>query len=648
MPDPAARLHVLSSAIGARLADLLAATPHAQQHDWADAIAFLRGVAADAGAERNGTVPETEPFERLVARFDLSPADTELLLLAGLADEHEGYASVLRLLHPRGEPRPTAGLAAQLFCRSTEERIALRWLLERGSAVRAGALRVGDEGPATERSLFLADGLWNALAGIEAWPRVLDVSRETAIQCGLEEWLDSTVVRQAAYAIAVDRRAIVVIGTEDTELGIARALALVERAGRDAAVSRPAGRLRGEDERGLSVHCVAHDAVPVVGVSWDAGENAEPPVVSLETHPGVTVVVARPGSPLRTRKPILSLAVTRPSPVARGRAWRELVPTLAHESASLAVRYALEPVQIATLATDLSLSDDAPTMQDVALAVRARNEVELGAGTSLLRPTATWDRLVLARDRMDQLREAVARLRHQTTVFDQWGFPDGRPGSRGVRLLFAGPPGTGKSLAAEAMAAELGLDLLTVDLSRLVSKWLGETEKNLAKVFERAERTQAVLLFDEADALFAKRTDVADAHDRYANLETAYLLSRLERFDGLAILATNLKDQIDPAFIRRLECVIDFNEPGIGERERLWLSHLPAGAPVADDVILAELAELYPIAGGLIRNASLAAAFLATADGGTITRQHLFHAVHREYEKAGRAFPGVPAGCAGA
>jgi SpoVK/Ycf46/Vps4 family AAA+-type ATPase len=216
-----------------------------------------------------------------------------------------------------------------------------------------------------------------------------------------------------------------------------------------------------------------------------------------------------------------------------------------------------------------------------------------------------------------------------------------------VRLLFAGPPGTGKSLAAEAMAAELGLDLLTVDLSRLVSKWLGETEKNLARVFDRAERTQAVLLFDEADALFAKRTEVTDAHDRYANLETAYLLSRLERFDALAILATNLKDQIDPAFIRRLECVVDFDEPGTQQRERLWEAHLPPRAPLAEDVVLAELAELYPIAGGLIRNASLAAAFLASADGGTITRHHLFHAVHREYEKAGRAFPGLPEGCAG-
>jgi hypothetical protein len=651
MSDPGVRLHARAAAVGSRLAELLAATLQAQQRDWADAIAFLRGLADDAGVRRwrapaeSGTDPE--PLDRLVARFELAPVEAELLLLAGLPEEHEGYASVLRLLHPRGEPRPTTGLAAQIFCRSTDERIALRRLLERGPAVGSGALRLGDDGPSAERSLLPADGLWSALGGIEAWPHALQVRRDVALPYGLEEWLDTVPVRRAMETIAADRRVVVAIGAEDTEIGIARALALVNRARRDAAVGRPPVAPRDEDERTFSVHCVAHDLVPVLGLAREPGEPVDPPRPWLETHPGTVVVVGRPGAPFHSRRPFVSLPLTRLSPVARARAWEALVPGLAHESATLAVRYALESVQIAALAADLSISDDSgPTLGDVALAVRARSAVELGAGMALLHPAVGWESLVLTDDRMAQLHEAVARLRHQTTVFDLWGFPDGRPGSRGVRLLFAGPPGTGKSLAAEAMAAELGLDLLTVDLSRLVSKWLGETEKNLARVFDRAERIQAVLLFDEADALFAKRTEVADAHDRYANLETAYLLSRLERFDGLAILATNLKDQIDPAFIRRLECIIDFEEPGAQQRERLWQAHLPPRAPVAEDVVLAELAELYPIAGGLIRNASLAAAFLATADGGTITRHHLFHAVHREYEKAGRAFPGVPEGCA--
>jgi SpoVK/Ycf46/Vps4 family AAA+-type ATPase len=207
-------------------------------------------------------------------------------------------------------------------------------------------------------------------------------------------------------------------------------------------------------------------------------------------------------------------------------------------------------------------------------------------------------------------------------------------------MLFAGPPGTGKTLSAEVLAGALGADLLVVDVSRVVSKWIGETEKNLAEVFDAAERAQAVLFFDEADALFGRRTEVSDAHDRYANLETAYLLSRLERFEGLAVLATNLRQNIDPAFTRRLEFAVDYEEPSAAEREALWRCHLPERAPLAGDVDLAQLARLYPVVGGVIRNAATAAAFLAAAEGREISRRHLVAAIRREYEKSGRAFPG--------
>jgi len=210
-------------------------------------------------------------------------------------------------------------------------------------------------------------------------------------------------------------------------------------------------------------------------------------------------------------------------------------------------------------------------------------------------------------------------------------------------MLFAGPPGTGKTLAAEVMAHALGAHLLVVDISRVVSKWIGETEKNLAEVFDTAERVQAVLLFDEADALFGKRTEVSDAHDRYANLETAYLLARLERFDGLAILSTNLRQNIDAAFIRRLEFVVEFDEPGAEQREELWRCHLPANAPIAPDVRLSTLASLYPVVGAVIRNAAVAAAFRAASDGTAIGLSHFVQAVRREYQKAGRPFPGAPA-----
>ena len=276
--------------------------------------------------------------------------------------------------------------------------------------------------------------------------------------------------------------------------------------------------------------------------------------------------------------------------------------------------------------------------------MQAREDHLLPRGVRLVHPEACWQQLVLSPDRTLLLRESLDRLMHQGRVLEEWGFLERRPGARGVRMLFAGPPGTGKTLAAEVLAKTIGVDLLVVDISRLVSKWIGETEKNLSDVFDAAERSHAVRLFDEADALFGKRTDVSDAHDRYANLETAYLLARLERFDGLAILSTNLRNNIDSAFIRRLEFVVDFDEPSFEERTEIWRCHLPAAAPLASDVEITELASLYPIVGGLIRNASVAAGFTASAADSVITRTDLIRAIRREYEKSGRAFPGAPAG----
>ncbi len=189
------------------------------------------------------------------------------------------------------------------------------------------------------------------------------------------------------------------------------------------------------------------------------------------------------------------------------------------------------------------------------------------------------------------------------------------------------------------MAHALLADLLVIDLARLVSKWIGETEKNLAAAFDQAEGTGAVLFFDEADALFGKRTEVSDAHDRYANIESAYLLARLERFDGVAILATNLRGNLDKAFLRRFELALEFSEPGPRERAAIWRAQFPPAAPVAADVDIEQLAALHALPGALIRNAALGAAFIAAGAGTAITRAHLEQALQQEYEKSGRVSP---------
>ena len=270
------------------------------------------------------------------------------------------------------------------------------------------------------------------------------------------------------------------------------------------------------------------------------------------------------------------------------------------------------------------------------------SRTEPPTGAVVVHPVATFDDLVVSADVMSQLLEAAARLEHRETVLERWGFLAGRPGREGLRLLFHGPPGTGKTLAGEVLAGALGRDLLVVDLSRMVSKWVGETEKHLAATFESAERTGSALLFDEADALFGRRTEVGDARDRYANLETAYLLSRIERFEGLVVLATNLRQNLDGAFARRLDFIVGFDPPDAGQRAQLWRRLLPPAAPLDPGVDIERLAALYAIPGGMIRSAAVSAGYLAAADGGVITAGHLVHAIRREYAKAGQHFPGEP------
>lgn len=250
-----------------------------------------------------------------------------------------------------------------------------------------------------------------------------------------------------------------------------------------------------------------------------------------------------------------------------------------------------------------------------------------------VRPQRSWSDLVLPPDQTQQLREIAVRHRRRGTVYGGWGFPT-LP-STGVVALFAGPSGTGKTLAAEVLAAELGLDLYKVELSSVVSKWIGETEKNLGRIFDAAQARELVLFFDEADALFGKRSEVSDAHDRYANIEVAYLLQRLETYDGIVVLATNLQRNIDPAFLRRISVAVEFCVPNQAQRRMIWQHAFPEQAPVAG-LDLDFLARQFKVSGGVIHNAALAAAFLAADAEEAITMDRVARALDREYQKMGR------------
>ncbi|MFB6571779.1 ATP-binding protein [Streptomyces noursei] len=252
-----------------------------------------------------------------------------------------------------------------------------------------------------------------------------------------------------------------------------------------------------------------------------------------------------------------------------------------------------------------------------------------------IEPRAGWDDLVLADRQLRILQEVVAHVRQRGTVYRDWGFAKSLRSGLGVTALFAGGSGTGKTLAAEVMARELGLDLFVVDLSQVVSKYIGETEKNLSRVFDAAERGGALLLFDEADALFGKRSEVKDSHDRYANLEVSYLLMRMEAYRGLAVLTTNMKKALDSAFMRRIRFVVDFPFPTERERAEIWRRVLPAEAPTkgVDPVLLAQLT----VAGGSIRNIALSGAFLAAEEGDRLQMRHMLAAARTEYLKLERS-----------
>ncbi|MDX1616120.1 MAG: ATP-binding protein, partial [Candidatus Promineifilaceae bacterium] len=274
--------------------------------------------------------------------------------------------------------------------------------------------------------------------------------------------------------------------------------------------------------------------------------------------------------------------------------------------------------------------------EDLFVASRAHSNQKLGELATKITPRYQWEDIVLPKDSLAQLREMVNTVRQRPTVYGQWGFGRKQSLGKGLSALFAGESGTGKTMAADIMANELKQDLYKIDLSMLVSKYIGETEKNLNKVFSEAATSNAILFFDEADAIFGKRSEVKDSHDRYANLEISYLLQRMEAYDGVVILATNLRSNLDEAFTRRLHFIVEFPFPEAPDRERIWQVNVPTKTPLADGVDFNLLARRYRLAGGNIRNIIMAAAFLAARDGEEVGMVHLFHATRREYQKIGR------------
>lgn len=365
-----------------------------------------------------------------------------------------------------------------------------------------------------------------------------------------------------------------------------------------------------------------------------------PPLLALPPSAVDGAASAAPREPA-----VVSLA--DPDVETRCRLWQALLPPGSaiepNRLGELAGRYRFNPGRIVrTLRramADVSLLPEGEQRLSSELLEQACRQV----GSAAMGPLA--QKLPLPYCRRDlvvpatveaELDLALAWVRHQRKVLHGWGFARRLALGRGLTALFAGPPGTGKTMAAQVLARELALDLYRVDLSRVMSKYIGETEKNLARLFDEAQAAGAVLFFDEADALFGKRSAVKDAHDRYANVEIGYLLQRMEEYEGATVLATNRMRDLDDAFVRRFQVIVDFPMPGEAERLRIWEGMLPPEVERAADVDLARLAKAFETSGGEIRNSVLAAAYMAVAEGAAIGMQHLARALGRELQKSGR------------
>jgi SpoVK/Ycf46/Vps4 family AAA+-type ATPase len=367
----------------------------------------------------------------------------------------------------------------------------------------------------------------------------------------------------------------------------------------------------------------------------------------LARHHGVTILNSTRAWIQSGGVQVLNVPFAFPDFAARRTAWSIQIKRmgLAEDpelSSKLASGFVLTYDQIASASGEAQLRrrwrPSEPLDRELLSAARAQAGHDLAALARKVEAVSRWEDIVLPADVEDQLHEISSRAQLRYQVLEDWGFSSKLSQVNGVTVLFTGPSGAGKTMAAEVLANDLNLDLYKIDLSGVVSKYIGETEKNLERIFLAAERSNAILFFDEADALFGKRSEVRDAHDRYANIEVSYLLQRMEQYEGIAILATNLRGNLDEAFVRRIDFTVRFPLPGEAERMGIWEKIWPAKDLLAPGVELFRVAQAFKLSGGNIRNVALAASFFAAARGAgnRVTEEDILRGVQREYEKVGK------------
>ncbi len=363
------------------------------------------------------------------------------------------------------------------------------------------------------------------------------------------------------------------------------------------------------------------------------------PACFVSSNQSLGAVLAGPGQ----REFQIELAM--PGYSARQQIWESLLGAgaVGLDLEGLSSRFRLGSGQIAAAAMTARNAaawrgETVPTLADLEAACRRHSNHRLSSLARKITPKYRWNDIVLPLDQFSMLSEMCEQVKHRSLVYEKWGFENKLSLGKGLNVVFAGPSGTGKTMAAEIIAGELRMDLYKIDLSNVVSKYIGETEKNLERIFTEAGESNAILFFDEADSIFGKRSEVKDAHDRYANIETGYLLQKMEEYEGIVVLATNLRKNLDDAFVRRMHFMLEFPFPEEEDRLRIWERVFPKEVPLSENVDLHFMARQFKIAGGNIKNIGLTAAFLAAADSSTswVEMAHLIRATRREFQKIGK------------
>jgi hypothetical protein len=579
-------------------------------------------------------------LRRLAKAFDLELLDLELLLVALAPDLDARFERLYGYLHDDvTRRRASIGLALELAGTHAAAADARRRLTAAGPLVECGLVLVEDDDrPFLTRSLRVPDRVTMHLLGDDGPdpPLVRFLARTHAPVAG----------DPRALARALSGGALVYLREPADSVGRALAAEAFRLTGRGA-LALDLARLEPSDEPALIAKLAVRESrlagVGLVAGPVEAAADLDAAVLRTLAEPEWPVVLtgSRPWDPAWSRRVPLTVELAPVTRAARERAWRAAVDgdapaALDPGAATAQFRVGPEEIERAASAARLAASyaDRALTVQDLRAGARAQNAAGLERLARRLAPRVDWGDLVLPAETIEHLRELAARAEYRERVLDEWALGGSR--GRGITALFAGESGTGKTMAAEVLAGGLGLDLYTIDLATVVDKYVGETEKNLDRIFAEAERVHGVLFFDEADALFGKRSEVRDAHDRYANIEVAYLLQRMEEFDGIAILATNLRANIDEAFARRLDAVVDFPMPDEEHRRALWDRCLGPLVPRADDLDLDFCAASFELSGGNIRNIAVAAAYLAAAEDRAVEMRDLIRGTQREYRKLGR------------